>query len=140
MSVPKEWVPVLPGLFTFDGCDVAKIRILGSRCRQCGEKYFPTRSNCPRCSATDLEGVTLSSTGVITNYTVVRQTAPTWKGPVPYIIVVVQLDDGGKVTTHLIGSQPEEVRVGARVRAVAGKLWDDEQGRTVLANMFELSK
>lgn len=138
MDTAKEWVPVKPGLFEFVSDDRKSIQLVGSRCANCGEKHFPKMSICPKCTARELETVPLIGTGVIRTFTVVRQTAPTWKGPVPYIIVIVKLDDGVEITTHLTGCDPEKVKIGSRVRAVAGKLRDDEEGRDVIAHMFEM--
>ena len=138
MNPVKEWTPVKPGLFEFDGGDRTNIRLLGSRCAICGKTHFPQKVMCTKCSARELETVPLAGTGIIRTYAVVRQTAPTWKGPVPYIIVIVRLDDGVEVTTHLTGCDPEKVKIGSRVGVVAGKLWDDAEGREVIAHMFEL--
>ncbi len=124
--------------YEFPGGDTDDLRLVGSQCLDCGERHFPEKLCCPNCSSRQLDKVILSETGVIDTYTVVRQTAPTWKGPVPYIIVAVMLDDGVKVTSHLIDCDPEQVKIGSRVKTVAGKLREDEEGNEIIAHMFKI--
>jgi len=85
-----------------------------------------------------LNKVYLSSSGTILTYTIVRQTSPLWKGPVPYIIAAVRLDDGVEITSHLIECNPEKVAIGARVRVVPGKLRETDEGEEIIAHMFKI--
>ena len=38
--------------------------------------------------------------------------------PTPYVIAIVQLEEGPRMTTNLVGIAPEDVRIGMGVRAV----------------------
>lgn len=133
----QQTIPVQQGLYDFISADMSDLKLLGSACQDCGEKHFPPKAICPHCSSRQLEKVFLSATGTIDTFTVVRQASPLWRGPVPYIIVIVMLDDGVKVTSHLIECDPEKVIIGGRVEVTAGKLRDDEDGRAVTAHMFK---
>lgn len=136
METGNTQVPIKPGLFEFCGSGRA-IRLIGSQCAACGEKFFPQKSICPACSARDMKTVPLSRTGIIRTYAVVRQATKTWKGPVPYVIVLVTLDDGVKLMTHLTNCDPDNVKIGARVEAVAEKLRENEDGLDIIAHMFK---
>jgi len=138
LRVEKKRIPIRPGLFEYIDPDNQYIKLIGCQCIQCGEKHFPTKNICPACSSTQLKVTDLSQTGVIKTYTVIRQPAPGWAGSVPYIIGVVLLDDGVEVGTHLTGIDPDLVRVGVRVRSVAGRLFEDPDGNEIIAHMYRI--
>lgn len=124
-------------MYRFDREDMRDLKLLGSFCTSCGEKHFPKKSICPCCSSRELEQVILSDQGTIETYTVVRQAPPNWMGTVPYIIVAVVLDDGVRVTSHLIECDPQVVKIGARVKVVAAKLRDGDDGKQIMVHMFK---
>ncbi|RJQ75217.1 MAG: Zn-ribbon domain-containing OB-fold protein [Desulfobacteraceae bacterium] len=134
----KRSLPVKENLFEFGRDGTGDIKLLGSRCIACGEKHFPQKSICPNCSGRRLNKIYLSESGAIVTYTVVRQASPLWRGRVPYVIAVVKLDDGTEISSHLVGCNPETIRIGARVRVVAGKLRENDDGDDIIAHMFEI--
>ncbi len=136
MEAAKK-IPVKQDLYSFEREDMRDLKLLGSFCTSCGEKHFPQKSICPHCSSQELEQFFLSDQGAIETYTVVRQTPPNWQGSVPYIIVAVRLDDGVGVTSHLVECDPQEVKIGARVKVVAAKLRDGEDGSEIMVHMFK---
>jgi len=130
--------PIKDNLYDLGGYQKTDFKLLGSGCTTCGEKHFPQRSICPNCSTRHLNKIFLSSYGTILTYTIVRQTSPLWKGPVPYIIAVVRLDDGVEITSHLIECNLEKVTIGLRVRVVPGKLRETDDGEEIIVHMFEI--
>lgn len=83
--------------------------------------YYP-RSHAPGTLADDLEWREASGMGAVYTFTVARRpTAPAWEGVSPQLIAVVELDEGPKLTTELVGIDPDAVRIGLRVRAVFDK-------------------
>jgi len=108
------------GLYEIAGDSVY---LVGSECSGCGEKIFPARQVCPNCGREDMVRRRLAREGQIYTYTTIRQAAPHWKGPVPYTIVVVKLDDGAVVETHMAEPLPEKVEIGSRVELVLQKLY-----------------
>lgn len=134
----KERKAVKENLYQFSHPDMSDLKLLGSECLNCREKYFQIKPICPNCSMRNLKKILLSDTGRIETYTIVRQTNTGWRGPVPYIIAVVKLDDGVEVTSHLIECEQEDIKIGARVVVVAGKLRERKDGTEVIAHMFKL--
>ncbi|MGI6412868.1 MAG: Zn-ribbon domain-containing OB-fold protein [Syntrophomonadaceae bacterium] len=137
MENVKKQVPIKEGIFEYTGKG-NEIQLVGSECPTCGEKFFPQRNICPKCSTRGLNRVFLSRTGTIKTFTVVRTPNPLWKGELPYIIVVVLLDGGGKCSTHLTGCDPNNVPIGARVECIAQKIYENQEGDEVIAHMFKL--
>lgn len=89
------------------------------RCRDCGQHIFYPRSLCPYCLSHHLEWVTASGKGKVYSYTVVRRAAhPAFQEDVPYVLAIVELEEGPRMTTNIVGCDPQEVRVEMAVEAV----------------------
>ena len=88
------------------------------RCSGCGTFRFPVTPLCPECRSFDFDWVPCSGRGTIYSYTVVHhQTHPAF--PVPYTIVLVELEEGPRLVGQLRGRL--DVAIGAAVAAE----WDD---------------
>lgn len=87
-------------------------------CGSCGGYIFYPRYICPACGADRLGWDQVSGLGRVFTYTVARKpTHPAFADRVPYIIAVVELDEGPKLTTNVVGIDPEDVSIGLPVRA-----------------------
>lgn len=91
-----------------------------------GEYVFYPRVISPRTLADDLEWREISGKGTLYTYTVAeRPVAPMFADPEPHILAIVQWDEGPRVSTEIIGTEPSRLRVGMRVRPVFEDLPDD---------------
>lgn len=94
----------------------SNLRRKGHRCQACGQIHFPPHNVCPSCqSRTEFQKVRLSDRGTIVTFTCDRL-APSPDAPV--IMVVVDLDGGGRMFTQLVDAKPDEVEIGKRVEFV----------------------
>lgn len=99
------------------------------RCRACARHVFYPRVNCTHCGARDLEWVRASGRGTVYTYTVARRpTHPAFADKTPYVIAIVELDEGPRMTTNIVGCDPEAVRIGMAVEAV----FEDVSAETTL--------
>ncbi|RLF03845.1 MAG: transcriptional regulator [Thermoprotei archaeon] len=105
-----------------------KYRLIGSRCKSCGSTFFPPKAACKKCGSRDLEEIELPKRGKIITYTVVRSPPRGFEYLVPYVIAIVELEDGTRVLTQITDVNPEEVKTGMQVEAVFRKL--KEQSRS----------
>ncbi len=129
--------PLRPGMFSVPDRLDAPVRLLGGRCRACGEPFFPKRTYCAACTSGDQEDVEFASSGVVETFTVVRQQLPGSAMVPPYAIVRVKLDDGPGIQTVATNCDPESIRIGDRVQLVAHRVMDDEAGNTVVSFMAQ---
>ena len=80
--------------------------------------FYP-RVLAPGTLADDLEWREISGHGQVYTYTIAyRPTSPAWRDRVPQIIAVVEVDEGARIPTELVGVAPGDVKVGMRVRPV----------------------
>jgi uncharacterized OB-fold protein len=86
------------------------------RCDQCERYIFHPRATCPHCGGRHLQWVPASGRGVVHTFTIARRpTHPAFTDQVPYVIAVVQLEEGPLMTTNIIGCDPADVSIGQSV-------------------------
>jgi uncharacterized OB-fold protein len=91
-------------------------------CLDCGHYIFYPRYLCPDCGGDRLEWKRVSGRGTVFTYTVARKpTHPAFADRVPYVIAVVELEEGPKLTTNIVGIDPEDVSIGLPVQVA----WED---------------
>jgi len=87
--------------------------------------YYP-RLLAPGTLEDDLEWREVSGRGVVYTFTVAdRPTAPQWADSVPQLLAMVDLAEGPRVPTELVGVEPGDVSIGLPVRAVFDPVDDD---------------
>ena len=109
----------IPSPLTQPFWDAARQRELWvQRCRSCSTHLFYPRCLCTTCGSSDVGWVQASGHGTVFTYTVARKpTHPAFADRVPYVIAVVELDEGPKLTTNLVEIDPDDVSIGLRVQA-----------------------
>ncbi|HEY4887825.1 MAG TPA: Zn-ribbon domain-containing OB-fold protein [Candidatus Dormibacteraeota bacterium] len=92
-------------------------RLVLPRCDRCGRVIWFPRHFCPECGSSAVTWFEASGRGTIYSYTVVRQGEGAYAGVTPFVIAYVELDEGPRVLTNLLG-QPDSWSIGQSVRAV----------------------
>jgi hypothetical protein len=94
-------------------------RLLLQRCPKCGAHQFYPQSSCRGCLWEGLEWVHAIGKGVIYTYTIVHR-APSrpFEPDVPYTVALVDLAEGCRMISNIVGASPEAVRVGMPVEVV----------------------
>lgn len=111
----------------WDGLKRHLVRL--QRCDACKAWVWYPRARCTGCLSDQLSWQTVSGAGTIHTFTVARQaTHPAFAQEVPQLLAVVELEEGVKMTTTLVGTTPEALRVGQRVEPV----FDDTLTMTLL--------
>lgn len=81
-------------------------------CRVCRESFWYPRTHCPSCGSDQLSWIESSGEGVVHTFTVVRRaTDPYFKGKEPYVVAVIELSEGPRVITNIVGCETSEVHV-----------------------------
>lgn len=94
-------------------------RLMAQRCRDCEKFTFVPRNLCSHCLSESLGWVPISGKGEIYSFTTVQQAfAKEWSGAVPYVVVVVQLDEDFRMVSNLVDCAPHKIRIGMKVEAV----------------------
>ena len=86
------------------------------RCAACGHLAFYPRSTCPACGSAELAWQSVSGRGSLHTFTVARRaTHPKLAERVPYVIAVVELDEGPRLTSTVVDADPAALRIGQRL-------------------------
>jgi hypothetical protein len=93
--------------------------LLIQRCKACQQYIFYPRSHCPQCLSTALEWIKSTGRGKVYSYTVIRRAAfPSFAQEVPYVFAIIELEEGVRLSSNIVGCKPEEVRIGMPVMSV----------------------
>ena len=95
----------------------AEGRLTLPRCNTCHKTIWYPRLFCPSCGGEDIAWVDSPGTGSIYSFTVVERGQGRWKEHSPYVLAYVELDEGPRILTNIVGSDPDTVSIGARVSA-----------------------
>ncbi|MBI5883760.1 MAG: Zn-ribbon domain-containing OB-fold protein [Elusimicrobia bacterium] len=99
-----------------------RYRLEAGRCRRCGKVFMPPRGLCDSCRSTEFETIRLADRGKVHTYTVIRVPPAGFAAQSPYVLAVVELDDGVRLTMQVADCGPDEVRVGLPVRVEFRKI------------------
>ena len=95
---------------------LARHELYFQRCRDCGTSRFPPRAVCPKCLSSATQWVRASGRATVYSFTVTYQNqAAGFRESLPYVLAVVQLDEGPRMMTNIVGCAPDAVRIGMPV-------------------------
>jgi uncharacterized protein len=84
-------------------------RLLGLKCAGCGAVVAQPRLACGKCGSTDMSITDLKGSGIIRSFTVMKVAPEGRESEVPYIVVLVELNEGPWIMGNLSGIVPEDV-------------------------------
>ncbi|MDZ7676702.1 MAG: Zn-ribbon domain-containing OB-fold protein [Acidimicrobiales bacterium] len=98
------------------------------RCGSCDEPVHYPRPTCPCCGHRELHWERASGRGRVHTFTVARRpTHAAFTDRTPYVIAIVKLDEGPRLTTNIVDCDPDSVHVGMGVEVA----FEDRDGRTL---------
>ena len=108
-----------------------RYNLIGTQCTTCGRYFFPPRSLCPDCRRSgEIVDHTFNGEGTVVTYTVIRSASDQFENTTPYVLAIVELDEGPRLTTQVVGT-PEEIEIGMRVRSVFRRIAADGESGTI---------
>jgi len=103
-----------------------RYNLIGVKCKNCGTVYFPSRVLCPKCRRkTQMEEIKLSGKGKVYTYSVVHTPPKEFEKIAPYIIAIVELEEGPKVTAQIVDCDKDKIYIGMQVEAVFRRIKED---------------
>jgi uncharacterized OB-fold protein len=124
----EEWTKPLPdpdGVSAPYWQAAAEGRLLIQQCPSCGNRQWYPRALCTACGA-DPEWLECSGQGKVHTFTVVRQYgARPFREELPYVIAMVELDEGPMMLGAITDCEPDDVRIDLPVDVYFVKAADD---------------
>ncbi len=97
----------------------AEGRLLLRRCDDCATFIWYPRGHCPACGSLRTSWHQASGHGTVYTFTVVhRSMLEGFRDALPYVIAYVELDEGPRILTNIVGCDPDALEVGAPVNVV----------------------
>lgn len=104
---------------------LAEERVTLQRCDDCNTWVFYPRTHCSSCLSPNLTWTEVSGEGQIYTYTIAhRPTAPQFADASPQLIAVVELAEGVRLNSVIVGAEPGALKVGMAVKPVFHKEGD----------------
>jgi uncharacterized OB-fold protein len=137
---PKPRVAVKSGYFTIPTDPNEPPRLLGTRCEDCGEHFFPRRAVCAKCLSERTSEALLGPRGTLYSYTFVHFPlfGSTRMEHVGYGVGQVDLPEGPRVQLPLAGKQ-EDYKVGMALEAELEPIREEPDRDVVIARFRPLS-
>ena len=112
-------------------------RLIGSKCVDCGDEFFPPVYRCKGCGSERIEDKEMPKTGKIMTYTVLHEPLPGFEAQTPLYLAVVKLDNGARILTQIVDSPGDSVKTGAKVRATIRRaMVDGDSGQIIYGYKF----
>lgn len=119
-SGPAKPVPVpVPATVSFwEGTQAGELRV--QRCDGCGTHIFYPRTHCPSCGGGKLSWARASGRATLHSYVISHMAMPGWQGETPYVIAVVQLEEGPRMMSSLVGvpADPQHLQLDMPLEVV----------------------
>ena len=101
----------------WEGCKARRLMV--QHCGDCGAWVHYPRALCPACHGDALAWEEASGRGTIYSYTVCHRAAgPAFVGDTPYVVALIDLEEGARMLSNIITADPALVRIGQPVRGV----------------------
>jgi uncharacterized OB-fold protein len=84
------------------------------RCGGCRSYIYYPRPRCPKCFSDQLSWEPVSGRGTLYSYTTVYRASTRSFADAPYVLAIVQLDEGPRMTTNMV-APPDQLKVGMPV-------------------------
>ena len=95
-----------------------KGKLMGTRCKKCGEIYFPPRADCLKCMNDTFEWIEYSGRGKLNSFTTIHAAPKGFEDIAPYTLGVVDLEEGGRLIAWIKDIPKDEIKNDMLVKVV----------------------
>jgi uncharacterized protein len=114
-------IPVREGIFAEDAKGA---KLLGNKCRSCGQLFFPKAHFCFNCFGKSMENIVLSRRGKLYSYTIGHM--PSTHFQPPYAVGFVDMPEGVRVFAPLKMMKGKPFKIGTDMEVVIEELWRED--------------
>ena len=109
----------------WDACREGRLTL--QRCTNCGHHRFPPTFYCAKCNSAEHEWIESTGRGRVFSWIVVRHPVPRdiYAADVPYVVALIELDEGVRIASNIVGIAPEKVTANMPVRVIFKPVTDD---------------
>lgn len=105
----KENIPFTIEQF-YNFCSEGKLAAV--KCKNCNSLYIPPKQICSKCYSSNLEWTFLSGRGKLISFTIIHIAPPEFQELTPYIMGIIELDEGIKLLGMIKNIEVEKLKIG----------------------------
>ena len=112
----------------------SRYNLVGTKCGNCGKVDFPPRAVCPDCgrkSVGKMQSYKLGGKGTVVTYTTIYDAPSQFDMQKPYVLAIIEMEEGMRLTSQLIDVKPDQVKIGMRVQSTFRKLGQDGEAGVI---------
>ncbi|WP_258000265.1 Zn-ribbon domain-containing OB-fold protein [Bacillus sp. Marseille-P3661] len=92
---------------------ITRGEFLVQECGDCEKSVFYPRTHCPHCWSNRLEWKSASGKARLKTWSVVQRPGhPGWQAVTPYVLGIVELEEGPSMMTQLLVESPNQLKIG----------------------------
>ncbi len=92
-------------------------KLMIQRCKDCSKAYFYPRPFCPACHSWNTEWFQANGKGKLYSFVIPQRPLP-HMGDGAYVIAIIELDEGPRMMSNLIGIDPDPDKIGCDIPVV----------------------
>jgi uncharacterized OB-fold protein len=101
-------------------------KVMGTRCKDCGQVFFPPRADCYRCLADNVEWFQVADTGRLVTYSRLQFAPVGFQEDVPYCIALLDYGDY-KIFGRIADDVPvDDLKIGMEMVTAVNRLPDGQ--------------
>ena len=122
-----DWNKPLPSVVGetkpyWDSCRQGQLLI--QKCDACDEYQFYPRGICANCWSSDIKWFPSSGRGTVWTFTVTNQNRTPGFDTGPYVLALVELEEGVRMFTNIVDCDPKDVSIGMAVEVTFERATD----------------
>jgi uncharacterized OB-fold protein len=87
-------------------------KFMGIKCKECGTILIPPRMSCLKCDSSHFDWVNLKGKGKLLTYSIVHIAPTDFQATAPYIVGIVELEEGRKLPGIVKLKEIEDIKIG----------------------------
>ena len=99
-----------------------RYRLQGTQCESCADLQFPPVLVCPNCKSRDFKSFNFLGKGIVYSFSTVYSPLAQFEDVAPYIVALIDLEEGPRITAQLTDVSSNDVEIGMPVEMVIRKI------------------
>ena len=95
---------------------VSEKRLMAAKCNECGAEFLPPKPMCTKCFSTNLKWIEVDGKGKLLTYTIIYIAPEQFQDMTPYIIGIVEFNNGLRLPGIIRGVKPEVIKIGMNLK------------------------
>jgi uncharacterized OB-fold protein len=104
-----------------------RYRLEAAKCDGCGKIHFPPRKVCRDCGGESFTTTNLPSRGKVVTHTTIWIPPAPFEDQKPYVVAIVELENGVRLTCMVAEAPPDKVGIGTEVELIFRRLQKESE-------------